>query len=507
MNASRVAGLSRDADWTGLPVTVLGIGVAGLGMVRALHALGARVTVVDSGQGPLAAANAATAEGLGVRVILGDSGSAAPGAADAGVDAADAAARMALDSGCALILASPGIPPAATVLSAAEQRGIPIWGELGLAWRLRRAGDGPWLLVTGTNGKTTTTLMLSSILTAEGLRAPALGNVGTSIAASVVFDDPLDALPVEVSAQQLLRAGELCGMAAVVTNLDDDHLDYFGTPAAYRAAKARVYRGVRVAAVTNAEDPATAPLPAEGGCSAGARRVSVTRDRPGPGQLGVRDGWLVDCAFADGLALTVVDDQPLLAGPNLANALAASALARAAGASAAAVAAGLAAFRPAPHRSVPVGEFGGIAYVDDSKATNAHAAAASFSGRSSVVWIAGGLAKGQQFHGLIRSVREQLRGVVLIGADRALIGQALRSEAPAIPVVEIPTGGSPAMTEAVAAATRLACPGDTVLLAPACASWDMFDDYAARGDAFTAAVLAAASPAGGLGAPVEAGAP
>lgn len=502
-----VSDLTRDSDWTGLPVTVVGLGVAGIGAVRALCALGATVTVRDCGVGRQVGDNAAVAEQLGARVVLGDPTSTSQQRGSGPTDAwAD------LDASCALLIASPGLPARTPILQRARARNVPIWGELALAWRVRRTGDGPWLLVTGTNGKTTTTLMLSAMLTAAGMRAPALGNIGTSVVAALMFDDPLDALVLEVSAQQLSRAGDLCGDAAAVTNLADDHFDYFtgvdlsveftgvdqpvGGPAlAYRLAKARVFRGVRQA-VVNADDPATLDLPRLGGCAAGCPIISVSGTEPMPGQLGVADGWLIDRAFAEGEPLAPVAGQATLAGPNLANALTAAALARTVGVAAPAVAGGLAAVRPAPHRSALIATVAGVTWVDDSKATNAHAACASIRGWDRVVWIAGGDAKGQHFDDLIPAIRTRLRAAVLLGADRALLADALARLAPEVSVIEVagPTlsSGRPdaaaIMERAVAAAADLAQPGDTVLLAPACASWDMFADYGERGEMFAAAV-------------------
>jgi UDP-N-acetylmuramoylalanine--D-glutamate ligase len=172
----------------------------------------------------------------------------------------------------------------------------------------------------------------------------------------------------------------------------------------------------------------------------------------------------------------------------VANALAAAALARSHGVSPRAVRDGLRAFRPGPHRIALVAEIGGIRYVDDSKATNPHAALASLRGVDSAVWIAGGLAKGATFDELVEAARDRLRGVVLIGTDRAVVAEALGRHAPDVPVVEVVTGEDDLMDRVVGSATQMARPGDTVLLAPGCASMDQFRDYAARGDAFAEAV-------------------
>jgi UDP-N-acetylmuramoylalanine--D-glutamate ligase len=209
----------------------------------------------------------------------------------------------------------------------------------------------------------------------------------------------------------------------------------------------------------------------------------------------VVDGLLVDRAFvedrrnsAQELAETA-DVQPL-APHNVANALAAAALARAYGVPAGAVRDGLRAFRPDAHRIEEVAVLDGVSYVDDSKATNTHAAQASLTAYDHVVWIAGGLAKGAEFDELVAAAADRLRGAVLIGADRALIREALARHAPQVPVVDLERTDTGAMSAAVAAARQLAAAGDTVLLAPACASLDMFSNYNQRGDLFAEAVRA-----------------
>jgi UDP-N-acetylmuramoylalanine--D-glutamate ligase len=207
----------------------------------------------------------------------------------------------------------------------------------------------------------------------------------------------------------------------------------------------------------------------------------------------VRGGRLVDRAFGGGELAGTGEVRP--AGPhNVANALAAAALARAHGVDPAAVAQGLRAFVPDPHRNEPVGDVAGVRYVDDSKATNPHAALASLASYDKVVWVAGGLLKGAPVDGLVALVADRLAGAVLLGADRAALVTAIARHAPNLPVVTVSRTDDGAMSEVVEAAAALARPGDTVLLAPAAASMDMFRDYKARGDAFVAAVRALADP-------------
>ncbi|MDO8120913.1 UDP-N-acetylmuramoyl-L-alanine--D-glutamate ligase [Isoptericola sp. b490] len=411
-----------------------------------------------------------------------------------------------------LVVASPGWRPTAPVLVAAGRRGVPVWSEVELAWRLRveRArggGPAPWLAVTGTNGKTTTVGMLAAICSAAGLDAPAVGNVGTPVVEAATAPQH-DVLAVELSSFQLHFTASMRARAAAVLNVAADHLDWHGSFEAYAAAKARIYHGVEVACVYDAGDPLLEGMVRDADVADGARAVGVTLGVPGPGQLGVVDDVLVDRAFhlpvghpgraGHAAELATLADLAHLAGPDgrvaphvVTNALAAAALARANDVPAAAVGDGLRAYLPGAHRVEPVGRLDGVAFVDDSKATNAHAAAASLAAFApgSVVWVAGGLAKGAAFDDLVRSRSDRLRAAVLIGVDASPLAQALARHAPSIPVEVVdPTDTGTVMSRAVTAARRLARPGDTVLLAPACASMDQFASYADRGEAFTAAV-------------------
>ena len=471
-------------EWKGLPVTVAGLGVSGVPAATVLHRLGAQVTVVDGGDGPRQQADAADLRELGVTVRLGDGAS--------------------LPEGTRLIVTSPGWPPHSPLFQAAEAAGVPVWGDVELAWRLRRPLEStgepaPWLAVTGTNGKTTTVRMLASILEAAGRRTAAVGNVGVSVLDAVLAEEPYDVLAVELSSFQLHWAPSLRPHSAVVLNLAADHLDWHGSMQAYAADKGRIYQGNRIACVYNTADPATEDLVREADVEEGCRAVGFTLGAPGPSQFGVVDGLLVDRAFVPGYhqaaaELASVDDVQPSAPHNIADALAAAALARAYGVEPRAVRDGLRAFRPDAHRIARVAEIGGVTWIDDSKATNPHAAAASLAADRPVVWIAGGLAKGADMDALVAGAASRLRGAVLMGADRSLIRAALTRHAPEVPVIELPDGqtGAPAMDAAVRAAAGLAEPGDTVLLAPACASMDMFTNYGERGDLFAAAARALA---------------
>ncbi|WP_141577029.1 UDP-N-acetylmuramoyl-L-alanine--D-glutamate ligase [Actinomadura sp. WMMA1423] len=469
--------------WEGLEVCVAGLGVSGRAAARVLAARGARVTVVDARDGEEQRGHAAELEACGVAVRLGDGES--------------------LPAGTGLVVTSPGWRPDAPLLAAAAAAGIEIIGEVELAWRLRPRDAAPWLAITGTDGKTTVVRMLACMLTAAGHKALSVGNVGTPIVEAVAGgsggsagsspqeqSEPYDVLAVELSSYQLHWSSSVAPYAATVLNVAPDHLDWHGSMDAYAGAKAKIFAPGCVA-VYNADDDTSSALAerAEGV----SRRVGFTLQVPRPGELGVVEELLVDRAFTGDPAshaaeLAALGDVRPFAPHNVANALAAAGLARAFGVPPEAVREGLRAFVPDPHRIQHVADIEGVAYVNDSKATQPHAAAASLAAYESVVWIAGGLLKGLDVDDLVRSCAGRLRGAVLMGRDRHRIAEALARHAPDVPVVDVPDTDTGAMDRVVAHASGLARPGDTVLLAPVGASFDMFANYPARGDAFIAAV-------------------
>jgi len=477
---TEVARFDRASDWSRVSAVVAGIGIAGYACADALMQLGARVTVVDAHDDEKQRERAAILETLEASVRLGDGDT--------------------LPDGLDVLVVSPGLRPSAPIIEAAQRAGVPIWGELELAWRLRKLDNpAPWLCVTGTNGKTTTTLMLESMLRADGRRTSAVGNIGVSLVDAVMHDD-LDVIAIEVGAPQLPFVESMSPLASVCLNLAEDHIDFFGSFENYRRTKARVYERTRVACVYNVADPETERMVVEADVIEGARAIGFTLGVPARSMLGIVDEWLVDRAFVENrdenaLELASVHDVIPFAPHNVANALAAAALARAYGVAAASVREGLRRFTPAGHRIEEVDVVDDVRFIDDSKATNTHAAQTSLRGYDSVVWIAGGLAKGQSFDDLVTTESHRMRGVVLLGADREVIRAALERHAPDVPVREVDRTDTGAMPEVINAAAALAQPGDTVLLAPGCASWDMYRDYAARGDAFAdaVAVLAARS--------------
>jgi UDP-N-acetylmuramoylalanine--D-glutamate ligase len=355
----------------------------------------------------------------------------------------------------------------------------------------------PTVAVTGTNGKTTTVQMIDAILRHEGLRSLACGNVGLpmveAVMAEAVSGEPYDVLAVELSSFQLHYTSSVACESAVVLNVAEDHLDWYSSFGDYAADKGRIYHDVERACVYNVADPTTEQLVREAEVVEGARAIGFTLGIPAVGMVGLVDEILADRAFVEerrrsAAELCTIDELATPAPHFVANALAAAALARSHGVSQVAVRDGLRSFRPDGHRIAHVATIDRVDYVDDSKATNPHAARSSLQAYDHVVWVAGGLAKGARFEELVTTVRDRLRGVVLLGRDRAVIAEALGRHAPEVPVIDVADEDNGAMDRVVRAAAGLAHPGDTVLLAPGCASMDMFANYGARGDAFAESV-------------------
>ena len=476
-------------DVAGLRILVTGFGVSGYAIADQTMQRGARVLVVDGADTPTLRERAEILEVLGVEVRLG----------------AEHTRALPADREIDLVVTSPGWRPDQPLLAAAAARGTPVWSEIELARRMQ-AADGPaWLGITGTNGKTTTVTMLESILRAAGLRAVACGNVGLPVIEAALDPEGFDVLALELSSFQLHWTEHLDCEAAVVLNVSADHLDWHGGAEQYARAKGRIFEGVRTACVYSVADPTTQRLVEDADVVEGARAVGITLGAPGLSELGIIDDILVDRAFhperrTSAAELATLEDLahlgPQGAGPHvLLDALAAAALARAHGVPAHAVRDGLSAYRMGAHRAQHLATVDGIGFVDDTKATNPAAAAASLQAAERVVWIAGGDVKGADLDPLVAAVAERLAGVVLLGLDPAPFTEALSRHAPEVPVRRIDPGetGDVAartrlMEDAVQAARSLATAGDVVLLAPAAASIDQFRDYAERGDLFAAAV-------------------
>ncbi|AZS36564.1 UDP-N-acetylmuramoylalanine--D-glutamate ligase [Microbacterium lemovicicum] len=491
-DASRLDTLtSWHADWAGLRVAVLGLSVTGFSVADTLTELGADVLVVSE---------SASDEYSGLLPVIG--ARLWTGSLDTVPDDLRAFAPE-------VVVASPGFSPQHPLIAWTRAEGIALWGDIELAWRVRDKvvrADGssaPWVLITGTNGKTTTTRLAASMMVAAGLRAAPVGNIGVPVLDAVRDPQGFDVLVVELSSHQLwylsLQTGPepLSPEASVCLNLADDHLEWHGSFEAYRDAKAGVYTNTRTACIYNKADAATRIMVEEAEVIEGARAVGFDLGIPGPSDLGVVDGILVDRAFLEerhtsALELTTVEDLAArgLGAPHIvANVLAASALARAVGVSPAAIRTALDDFRLDPHRIEVVAVAGGITWVDDSKATNPHAAASSLAAYPGAVWLVGGLLKGVDIADLVAGRGARAKAAVVLGADRAEVLAAFARHAPSVPVFEVDgTETGTIMARAVELAAGIARDGDVVLLAPAAASFDQFSSYADRGRRFADAV-------------------
>ena len=489
---SRLASLtSWHADWSGLRVAVLGLSMTGFSVADTLTELGSDVLVLSESADE---EYAKLLPVIGARLELG-SLSEVP--------------QALVDFAPEVVIASPGFSPSHPVIRWAQESGIAIWGDVELAWRVRDKvvrDDGTpadWILITGTNGKTTTTRLTASLLVEGGLRAAPCGNIGVPVLDAVRDPAGFDVLVVELSSHQLWylgqsRAeGELFPYASVCLNLADDHLVWHGSAAAYRDAKAIVYRNTRVACVYNKADEATRIMVEEAEVVEGARAIGFDLGMPGPSDLGLVEGLIVDRAFLDdrarsALELTTVADLERvgLAAPHIVqNILAASALARSLGVEPSAIHTALQAFRLDEHRIQVVARHGGITWVDDSKATNPHAAASSLRAYPGAVWVVGGDLKGVDIAELVSTAGVTARAAVIIGVERAAVVAAFQRHAPAVPVFEVDAGETDhVMNRVVEIAAGIVDGEGTVLLAPAAASFDQFSSYADRGHRFAEAV-------------------
>lgn len=429
-------------------VLVVGLATSGEAAARALLADGAVVRAVDE---RLDVACAEELRGLGAEVRLGPH---ALGDLD-GID---------------LVVPSPGVPPRVRILAEAVRRGLEVRSELDLG--AARAGV-PSIAITGTNGKSTTTELVASILRAGGRDAIACGNIGYPLIRAA--GEGHDVLAVEASSFQLHFAPTFHPRVSVITNLAADHLDWHGDLSSYAEAKARIFANQRGddVHVGNATDPLARALSTAATC----RRIWFRVDEPGPGEV----GWSGDAVVARLEDTTVVEGIPD-GGPAWREDVAAAVAATLAfGCDAESVGEGIRSMRRLPHRGDVVAVHGGVRFIDDSKATNVHAALAAMAGHRDVVLIAGGLAKGVDLSPLL-AASEHLAGVVAIGEAAPQLLRLFDGV--------VATRSADSIEEAVIVAASLAPAGGTVLLAPACASWDMFRDYVERGERFAAAARA-----------------
>ncbi|MDQ0648788.1 UDP-N-acetylmuramoylalanine--D-glutamate ligase [Microbacterium natoriense] len=488
----RLASLtSWNSDWSGLRVAVLGLSMTGFSVADTLAELGAAVLVLTE---------SAEEEYARLLPVIG---------AELELGSLSSVPQALVDFDPEVVIASPGFSPAHPVIRWAQERGTAIWGDVELAWRVRdkvtRADGTPaeWVLITGTNGKTTTTQLTASLLVEGGLRAAPCGNIGVPVLDAVRDPAGFDVLVVELSSHQLwyigqsLPEGELIPYASVCLNLADDHLVWHGSAEAYREAKSFVYRNTKVACVYNKADEATRRMVEDADVIDGARAIGFDLGIPGPSDIGVVEGLVVDRAFLDdrarsALELTTLRDleEAGLSAPHIVqNILAASALARSLGVEPEAIHAALQKFTLDAHRIQVVARHAGVTWVDDSKATNPHAAASSLRAYPGAVWVVGGDLKGVDIADLVADVGSTARAAVVIGVEREAVVAAFRRHAPVVPVFEVDAGETgQVMNRVVEIAAGVAGDEGTVLLAPAAASFDQFSGYADRGRRFAEAV-------------------
>ena len=447
----------------GLRICVAGAGVTGLAVARSLVRRGVEVTLIDE------------------KISSNESFS---------VSHPDAISLSDFDR----LLISPGWKENHPVIMAARAAQVPIINEIDYAWSVKKPAQ-KWISLTGTNGKTSTVELTAQMLRAGGVSAKACGNVGTTVIDSVESSEDYQFLVLELSSFQLHWMEDAAFTAAAILNIAQDHIDWHGTFDAYADDKVSILDRATTA-ILNGEDGEIVSRVAHWQ----GQKVFFTLDTPGPGELGIVEELLVDRAFVPNpqeaaMIAELIEVQPTVPH-SVSNALAASGLALSAGVSHEAIRSAIAAFTPGRHRIEKVLEKNGINWIDDSKATNPHAASASIMSALSVVWIAGGLAKGAVMGELVERIKARVRIAILIGEDRDLIANELRHRAPHIQIelVNAPAGYSKGgadnslMEEVVRVAHAKAVSGDTVLLAPACASMDQFLSYSDRGDRFKRAV-------------------
>ena len=428
---------------------IVGFGVTGQAVARALVGQGERPVVIDDSPGP-EAREAARRLGVVLQVT------------PAGADLAR------LVAGSALVVPSPGVGVAHPALAAADAARVPVWSEIELAARAAEASGKRIVAITGTNGKTTVTTLVAAVLVTSGVRATAAGNIGTPLIEAV--GSGADVVVAEVSSFQLQYTERFRPVVSCWCNLSPDHLDWHPSMEHYAAAKARIWarQAGGDTAVVNADDPAVVAAAASIPPEVAVRRFSLL----GPADYWLRDGWLVGLGGAE---LVEVARLPRYLPHDVANALAAAAVAQAAGASAAACARGLVGAPLLAHRVTLVGEGGGVRWYDDSKATTPASVRAAVAGFDSVVLVAGGRNKGLDLAELAATV-PPVRAVVAIGESAGQVAQVFGGR--------VPVRVASSMDAAVVAAASAARPGDAVLLSPGCASFDWYGSYAERGDHF-----------------------
>lgn len=456
--------ISMSFIFNGRNILVAGAGVTGIAVAKVLATKGAHIDFVDEKQ----------QEVRDFKILSPDS-----------IDV----------NAYSAIVVSPGWKPNHPIIVNAVKADIPIWNEIDLAWLISReiTPQQKWLALTGTNGKTTTVEMTTAMLQSAGLKAIACGNVGETVIDAVVNAEPYDYLVLELSSFQLHWMQEAKFTSVAILNLADDHLDWHGSFENYCSAKFSLLEHTDIAILNAGDNEVSRRAQIWQG-----RKIFYSLETPAAGELGIVEDLLIDRAFVHNpqeasMIAQISDIQPTLPH-SVSNALAAAGLALSVGVSYEDIQKALIGFHPGRHRIEVVLDEDEISWIDDSKATNPHAAAASIMSHLSVIWVAGGLAKGADMNSFIDRVKTRLKAAILIGEDRGIIEAALHKFAPEIPIVKVDSdsikgsSSNELMEKVVEVAKEFAKPGDTVLMAPACASMDQFISYADRGDRFALAV-------------------
>ena len=390
-------------------------------------------------------------------------------------------------AGVSFAVVSPGWRVDHPLISLVRGAGIELISEIDLAWKVKEqiCPNQCWIALTGTNGKTTTIQMLESMLLESGINAKACGNVGFTAIEAVVKSNA-DILALELSSFQLEWSNLAHFESAAILNIAEDHIDWHQSFENYLAAKLKISELADLV-ILNKDDQHLA----KSGKNISKPITWISLQVPSKGEIGLVENIIVDRAFikGDAEALFELGDVTPSVGHNVSNAMAAAALARSVGAKSDAIAQGLRNFKLDHHRLEVVHKSGGITFINDSKATNPHAAIAALYSQMESIWIAGGLAKGAAMDELAQRCKSRIKAAILIGSDAPIIKAALLKQSPnlAIYTTDLSLKGIDVMHSVMSIVKEIAVSGDVVLLAPACASMDQFKNYADRGESFTLA--------------------
>lgn len=389
--------------------------------------------------------------------------------------------------GVGLAIVSPGWRVDHPLISLVREAGIEMISEIDLAWKVKQqiCPNQRWIALTGTNGKTTTVQMLESMLIESGINAKACGNLGYT-AIEAVVNSRADILALELSSFQLEWSNLAHFEAGAILNIAEDHIDWHQSFEKYLAAKLKISQLADLV-ILNKDDQHLA----KNGKTLSKPITWISLQVPSKGEIGLVENLIVDRAFIkdDAEALFEISDVTPSVGHNVSNAMAAATLARSVGAKSDAIGNALRNFKLDHHRLEVVHKSGGITFINDSKATNPHAAIAALYSQMESIWIAGGLAKGAAMDELAQRCKNRIKAAILIGSDAPIIKEALLKQAPnlAIYTTDLNLKGMDVMRSVMSIVKEIAVSGDVVLLAPACASMDQFKNYADRGESFTAA--------------------